>query len=268
MDKSIECDSDAIIYDLEDAVALENKPLARETLCAFAAEALASGKEIFVRVNDIATEFFRDDIEAAVLAGVKNIILPKADRPAVQRACEYIDSIEQKRRICGVCLIPLIETPSGVLDMRALMEESSRVAAAQLGAEDLTKELGIKRTKAGGEIEYVRTIFAITCSALRIGAIDTPYTDIKDIGGLRRECIKVKDMGMTAKACIHPSHIGVINEIFSPSPKEIEHAADIIAAAKANGGRGAFTYEGRMIDAPIIARAQKVMEKARLFGLA
>ncbi len=112
MDKSIECDSDAIIYDLEDAIAPENKPLARETLCAFAAEALASGKEIFVRVNDIATEFFRDDIEAAVLAGVKNIILPKADRPAVQRACEYIDSIEQKRRICGVCLIPLIETPS------------------------------------------------------------------------------------------------------------------------------------------------------------
>ena len=240
MRKAMGTQADAIIFDLEDAVADSKKAAARKELEQFMPYALSHGKEIMVRVNDINSEFFPQDLALIAGIGVQTMILPKAEKGKLKQADRLLCKLGDQAK--EIKIIPLIETPSGLVFISDILSESDRVITGQLGAEDLTKELEIPRTSLGQEIAYARHVFMMACRAFHLGAIDTPYINIKDLDGLRNECRMVKNMGFTAKTCIHPAHIETINQIFCPTQDEIEISLKIVQLANENKNSGAFAF--------------------------
>ena len=146
---------------------------------------------------------------------------------------------------------------------------AERVQALFLGAEDLTADLRCKRTKEGREIEYARTRLVMAARAAGVEVYDTPFTDVNDDEGIRKDAAYAKALGFSGKASISPRHVGVINEVFSPSQADIDYAyevMDAIALAKEQG-KGAIALRGKMIDAPIVTRAEQTIAMARALGL-
>ncbi len=262
---SLPCD--AVIFDLEDAVSPLNKKMARDMLAEKLRE--SKPKNLFIRINSVETGYFNKDLQVAISLGVDGIIIPKSNADAIRRAEKEMVRIEQEERKPEIKIIPLIETAFGVQYLAETLSASSRIIAAQFGAEDLTKDLGIARTREGNEIWYARNRFVYACRSLGKGAIDTPCTDIKDLDALRSDTLLAKKIGMTAKTCIHPSHIEIINSIFSPSKDEICAAKRIVAHAQLdeNRGKGAFAVDGKMVDAPVLERAENILCKAKLYNL-
>ena len=162
-------------------------------------------------------------------------------------------------------LIPLIETALGVENAYAIASADPRVAAIFLGGEDLTADLQCKRTKEGREIFYARSRMVNAARAASVEVYDTPFTDVNDPEGLRADAQLAKSLGFTGKASISPRHVDAINEVFTPTQAEIDYAhevMDTIAEAKRQG-KGVVSLRGKMIDAPIVARARQVLEIER-----
>ena len=168
-----------------------------------------------------------------------------------------------------VGLMPLIETALGVENAFSIASATKRVKALFLGAEDLTADLQCKRTKESREIEYARTRLVVAARAAGVDVYDTPFTDVNDDEGIWKDAETAKALGFTGKASISPRHVEVINAVFSPTQKEIDYAYAVMEAietAKAQG-KGAIALKGKMIDAPIVARAQRTIEMAQALGL-
>ena len=165
--------------------------------------------------------------------------------------------------------MPLIETAMGVENAFRIASCTKRVKALFLGAEDLTADLQCKRTKESREIEYARTRLVVAARAAGVDVYDTPFTDVNDDEGIWTDTEYAKALGFTGKASISPRHVEVINQVFSPTAKEISYAyevMDAIALAKSQG-KGAIALHGKMIDAPIVARAQQTIAAAQALGL-
>ena len=165
--------------------------------------------------------------------------------------------------------MPLIETAMGVENSYQIATSTSRVAALFLGAEDLTADLHCVRTKEGKEINYARTRLVVAARAAGIEVYDTPFTDVNDDEGIWVDAEYAKALGFSGKASIAPRHVSVINSVFSPSMKEIEYAYEVmeaITAAKAQG-RGVVSLRGKMIDAPVVMRAEQTIAMAEELGL-
>ena len=165
--------------------------------------------------------------------------------------------------------MPLIETALGVENAFSIASAAKRVRALFLGAEDLTADLRCKRTKEGREIEYARTRLVVAARAAGVDVFDTPFTDVNDDEGIVTDATLAKALGFTGKASISPRHVEVINQVFSPSKEEIDYAYEVIRAireAKAQG-KGAVALRGKMIDAPIVARAERTISMAVEMGL-
>ena len=165
--------------------------------------------------------------------------------------------------------MPLIETALGVENAFSIASASERVAALFLGAEDLTADLRCKRTKEGREIEYARTRLVTAARAANVDVYDTPFTDVNDDEGIQVDAALAKALGFNGKASISPRHVEVINQVFSPTAKEIDYAYEVMDAirrAKAQG-KGAVALYGKMIDAPIVARAEQTIAMANEMGL-
>ena len=264
--------ADAVIFDLEDAVAPDEKDAAR-ILVRNAITYLELGRcEVIVRINSLDTAFWKKDLEAIVPCRPDWIMLPKTARAGdVQQADEYLTKLEEQLgwQRCTVRLMPLIETALGVENAFAIASASDRVGALFLGAEDLTADLQCKRTKGGREIEYARGRMVVAARAAGVDVYDTPFTDVNDAEGMEADALYAKAMGFTGKASISPRHVEIINRVFSPTLAEIDYAyevLDAIAQAKAQD-RGAISLRGKMIDAPIVARAQQTIAAARALGL-
>jgi citrate lyase subunit beta/citryl-CoA lyase len=259
IEKARDLDCSAIIFDLEDAISISNKSDARNNLRVLQDQQLA--KPYFVRVNACATDFFRHDIRSLSELDPVGIVLPKADESAVLKACASLGKMEEGagKNIGSTNIIPLIESAAAVESMSAILGASPRVIAAQLGAEDLTADLGIQRTTAGDEIAYARNRVVYGCRAFGLPSYDTPFPDFKNDEGLAADCRVAKGMGFSGKTCIHPAQIETINRLFSPSAEEIEQARRIVAAAEKESG-GVFALDGFMIDAPVIERARRTLD--------
>ena len=165
--------------------------------------------------------------------------------------------------------MPLIETAAGVENSFAIASSTKRVQALFLGAEDLTADLQCKRTKEGREIEYARTRLVVAARAAGVQVYDTPFTDVNDDEGILVDAQLAKALGFNGKASISPRHVEVINAVFSPTQKEIDYAYEVMEAietAKAQG-KGAIALHGKMIDAPIVARAQQTISMAEELGM-
>jgi citrate lyase subunit beta/citryl-CoA lyase len=256
--------ADAIIFDLEDAVSSDEKDSARTLLQNFLQE-FNHNYEVIVRINGIDHLNGLLDLETIISSKIDTIMLPKARIASVKKLSEILTNFEKASKINKtIKIIPLIELAASVLEVEEIVG-LPRVDGILLGAEDLTNDLEIERTKSGEEILYPRSRVAYACRAAGIDAVDTPFTDVLDDNGLYEDCIRAKSLGMTAKSAIHPNQVRFINEIFSPNQIQIEKALKIIEAAKNNSG--VFSLDGKMIDKPIIERSQKIIEKAKKYNL-
>ena len=264
--------SDAIIFDLEDAVAPAEKDAARILVRNTLRHTDLSGCEVIVRINSVDTDYWRADLDAILPEKPNVILLPKASTPAdVLLADSYISELEEKLGFepMSVALMPLIETALGVENSFAIASSTKRVCALFLGAEDLTADLRCKRTKAGREIEYSRTRLVVAARAAGVDVYDTPFTDVNDDEGIVADANVAKALGFTGKASISPRHVEVINSTFTPTLAEINYAYEVMDAIELakKQGKGAISLYGKMIDAPIVARAEQTIAMAEALGL-
>ncbi|KJS88403.1 MAG: hypothetical protein JM58_01165 [Peptococcaceae bacterium BICA1-8] len=249
-------DADSLIFDLEDAVAPSEKESSR-FLLQKAFEALTFGnKEIIVRINPLYSPWGYDDLKlVSKIPNVNTILIPKATTEAVLEVDKALKGTN-KEMIC------IIETACALEKAYEIATSSDRVNGLFLGAEDLAADMNFERTVEGEEIQFARFTVARAAYAAKVQPIDTPYITIDDLAGLRVDTLKSKSMGYAAKASISPLHIPVIKEIFTPSAEEIANAKRIIKAAEEadKKGLGAVQLDGKMIDLPIVLRAQKILD--------
>ena len=264
--------ADCIILDLEDAVSPDEKDSARLLVRSAMKNMGFRGVEITVRINSIDTEYWRDDLEAIIPLKPDFIMPPKSGcAEDIKKIDAYITGIEEKCGMDkgGVKLIPLIETALGVENAFNIATASKRVAALFLGGEDLTADLRCKRTKSGNEINYARTRLVCAARAAGIDVYDTPFTDVNDDEGIIADVEYAKSLGFSGKAAIAPRHVRAINDVFSPSIKDIRYAQDVFEAIRLGKeqGKGAVSLRGKMIDKPIVERARQTLEAAKQLGL-
>ena len=257
--------SDAVIFDLEDAVAPDQKDAARILVRNTLKYMDFRGCERIVRINSIGTPYWKEDLKALLPYKPDLILLPKTE------CAEDILTIDAYMTELGsqTGVMALIETALGVENAFCIASASKRVKALFLGAEDLTADLRCKRTKEGREIEYARHRLVVAARAAGVDVYDTPFTDVNDDEGIVTDASLAKALGFTGKASISPRHVEVINAVFSPTQKDVDYAYEVmeaIALAKEQG-KGAISLHGKMIDAPIVARAEQTIAMAEALGM-
>jgi len=260
--------ADAIIFDLEDAVAPDEKDAARILVRNSLKYLNYSAIQTVIRINSLDPNgFWKLDLSELISLKPDFILPPKVNSADdIHEISEFIEKLEQKHGIepGSTGFIPLIETALGVENAYKIAASSPRVKAIFLGAEDLTADLGCARTAEGDEIFYARSRIVTAARAAGIMAVDTPFTDINDEEGIFVDATLAKSLGFSGKASISPRHVKVINGVFSPTAAEIDYAHEVLDAierAKAQG-KGAISLYGKMIDKPIVIRAEKVLEMA------
>ena len=264
--------ADAVIFDLEDAVSPAEKDAARILVRNTMRYMDFGGCGRIVRINSIDTPYWRKDLDQIMPYKPDMILLPKSGSAAdVLAADQYMTELEEKLGFEAntVGLMPLIETAMGVENSFAIASATKRIRALFLGAEDLTADLRCKRTKEGREIEYARTRLVVAARAANIDVFDTPFTDVNDDEGIVVDAELAKALGFSGKASISPRHVEVINRVFSPTMAEIDYAYEVIEAIRIakEQGKGAIALRGKMIDAPIVARAERTISMAVEMGL-
>lgn len=256
---------DCIIFDLEDSVKLQEKDAARDLLIE-AMKALAFDSiEIIVRVNGVKTPYFEEDVKAVIEAGIEHIRLPMCETASdVQRLDQLLTELEKNHGLeLGQTKIHVgIETPRGVINAVEIAAASSRNVVMSFGAEDYTASLGINRTKEGEELLYARNTILNVASAFGLDAVDTVWSDFKDLEGFKKEVEHIKALGYRSKSCIHPSQIEIVHDAFRPSEEAIDQSRKILDAVNAADieAGGVISMDGKMIDVPVITKARKIME--------
>ncbi|PKK39707.1 Citrate lyase beta chain [Clostridiaceae bacterium JG1575] len=256
--------ADAVIFDLEDAVALTEKDSARDLLIAALQTFPYEELETVVRINPLDTPYGEDDLTALCRERVDAIMVPKATVQSMQRALEVLHRLGYEGSV-----LPLIETAQGVEEVREILSLDPLIDGMLLGAEDLTSDLGVARTKKGHEIDYARMRCVTACKAQKVTCIDTPWTDAEDLAGLKEDVLYAKSLGFAAKSSINPRHLEVLHEVFAPSEREVVYALRVMEAQDLaqQEGKGVFSLDGKMVDAPIIARAKAALTLAQALGL-
>lgn len=264
--------ADSIMFDLEDAVAVTEKDSAR-FLVYNALKTIDYGNtELVVRVNGLDTPFGREDIEAVVRAGVHVVRLPKTERKEDIHAVEaVIEEVERKcgREVGSTKMMAAIESPIGVINAYEIATASKRLIAIAIGAEDYVTNMKTKRYADGMELLGARSQIIIAARAAGIYAIDTVYTEVDNEEGFRREVELIKQLGFDGKSVINPRQIKPVHEIYTPTPEEIKKSIAIVNAAKEakENGLGVISLNGKMIDKPIVDRADRVLQLAAAAGV-
>ncbi|MWV64954.1 CoA ester lyase [Halorubrum sp. JWXQ-INN 858] len=262
--KAAGSDADVLCFDLEDAVAPDRKAEARAAVADVLADPdFDPDAEVSVRLTAGETAA---DLDALVTDGpvrLDAVMLPKVE---TGKRVETVAAMCAERDF-DVAVLALIETAEGVLSAREVAG-AEPADAVLFGAEDLAADIGATRTAGGTEVLYAREHVVIAASAAGVDAIDTVYTDFSDEGGLREEAAFAVELGYDGKMAIHPAQVPVINDAYTPAPERIEWAESVLDArdAAAADGRGVFQVDGEMIDAPLIAQAERVLERARAAG--
>jgi citrate lyase subunit beta/citryl-CoA lyase len=254
---------DALIYDLEDAVAPDKKNEARLLLSKELKTFAHSSAKLFVRVNVFGSPFLEADLQTAVCSSVYGIVLPKCNDPAeVAQVHQSISRLESHAGMAdgGVKVVLMVESAKGVAQVCELARSSSRALALLFGGEDYCADMGIQRTKSGGEIEVARSLVAIAAKAERLEPIDGPFIDFNDAAGLFEETRHVKQMGFSGKALIHPNQIDTVHRALSPSPEEISFAEEVVAAFD-KSDQGVVVVRSKMIDGPVVSQARRILKQ-------
>ncbi len=262
IEKAAALPADVIVIELEDGVAPPNKALARKEAGRLIAAIDFGHREIALRVNKLSTLFGVADVQAVAEWDRKPdlIILPKAESAGEVRI--YDELLSEMRADSELML--LVESSLGLQVAAEMVTASKRVSAISFAIADLPAELGCR--PEWEPMFAIRSSMVTTAALGAVLPIDPPYLNIKDETGLKQECRRVRDMGYTGKICIHPSQLEPVNQAFSPTSAEIRRAQKIVAAISSQGG-GAVLVDGRMVDAPVVKIAQRVIETAKQLGI-
>ena len=255
--------ADVVVFDLEDAVAPTEKQTARNAV-ADAVSELDTDCELCVRINPL--EFGgTDDIDSLVpvLSRLDSLMLPKVSGPEdAEAVSEYLDGHDS-----AVPLLAILETARGVLAAEDIAAVDA-IDALVLGAEDLSADAGMTRSAEGTEILYARQHVVLAATSYGVDAIDTLHTDFRDTDGLVEDAAVSVDLGFDGKLAIHPDQVPVINDAFTPDDERIEWALKVLDARDeaVAEDRGVFSVDGEMVDAPLIAQAEAVVQRAAAAG--
>jgi citrate lyase subunit beta/citryl-CoA lyase len=259
MEKALGLGADALILDLEDSVAPTGKPAAREHIAKFLERAERGDVKLFVRINPLDSDHFVDDLVGVLSSKPDGLVLPKAEGAA---------SVRKLADRSGVPILPIAtETPAAVFRMGDYADVSDELCGITWGAEDLPAAIGAaaSRDETGAYLppyQMVRALTLFAAAAAAVNPIETVYPNIKDLDGLQRVAEAAARDGFTGMMAIHPSQVPVINAAFTPSEAQIAHARAIVAAFADDPGAGALQIDGKMIDAPHLKQARRILERA------
>ena len=261
--------ADSVILDLEDAVSPLEKDAAR-LLVANALKKVDYGRsKKVVRINPLDTPMAKEDIAAIVPCSPDALLVPKVQTAEDIKAAASLISSSEKTGQEPVRIIALIETPRGLKEAYNIAVSDARVIALAFGAEDFTAAVGAIRTKEGKEVLTARSLMVTAAAAAGIDALDTPFTDVNDEPGLVEDTLLTKQLGFKGKMAVNPRQVDIIHSIFNPSDQEIQWAERVVQAirqAEAQGS-GVISVDGKMVDAPIVNRAERVLLLAGQLGL-
>lgn len=259
IEKAIDSDADALIFDLEDSVAPERKGVARELLKDLPAR--TGGPQWWVRINPLGSEHLKGDLTLLASADFTGIVLPKAESGA--------DVTQLAHRTGNVPIHAIVtETAASLFGLLSYRDVKSPLSAMSWGAEDLSAALGASgKYAADGELAFTYKLARSLCLAGAIAAgvqpIDGVFANFRDPDGLEIEARAASSEGFTGKLAIHPNQVAIINAAFTPSDTELAHARKIVAAFEADPSAGVLSIGGRMLDRPHFLQAQRVIARGR-----
>jgi citrate lyase subunit beta/citryl-CoA lyase len=276
--KGLSTGADALILDLEDAVAAQRKAAARALAAQYVADTRPrEGRpRLYVRINALDTALWQDDVTAVIAARPDGLFLPKPRSGddvhrlslALRHAEEHAGAPVGSTRIVAIAT----ETPASLFQLHTYMDSSSRLEALTWGAEDLSAVVGSSATRETDSRAWTspyrlaRDLTLFAAAAAGVDAVDTVFVDLRDTEGLALECRAAARDGFTAKMAIHPGQIATINAAFTPSPAEIAAAEEIVRLFAGNPGAGALAHAGQMVDKPHLARAERTLARAHAAG--
>ncbi|WP_156285947.1 aldolase/citrate lyase family protein [Oceanivirga salmonicida] len=267
---------DSVMFDLEDAIAITEKDSARFLLYNMVKELKPLyeeyGVETVVRINSLDTEFGVEDLEAMVRAGIDAIRIPKTD--TAQDVIEVEKHIERIEKEAGIevgktKIVVAIESPLGALNALEIARSSKRLIGLAIGGEDYVTNLKTTKSEDGVELFMGRAMVVMAARSAGIDAFDSVYSNIKNDEGFIKEATMIKQMGFSGKSLIHPKQIELLHKVYTPNEKDLQKSIRIIKATKKAlaEGKGVITVDGRMVDKPIIERAQNVIALAKTAGI-
>lgn len=253
---------DALILDLEDAVAPDAKEAARENACAAVGSGEYGRSELTIRVNGIGSQWHDADMAAAAAAGPDAIVVPKVN--SADEVRQLVAAMEAAGAPEKTKLWAMIETPVAVLHAEEIARASERLTAFVMGTNDLNKELGAELVPGRQPLLTGLSLALLGARAAGIAVLDGVWMDVKDVDGLRGECVQGRQMGFDGKTLIHPGQVETANEVFAPSPQQVEEARGIIAAFEeaVAQGKGVATYQGKLVENLHVDTARKVLATA------
>lgn len=260
--------ADALILDLEDAVAISSKDRARENIAGFREK--TQPLPLFVRINQLDTIWAMEDVRVAVISGADGIVVPKFEtRLELAKVDALVASVEQSSGLepGKVEVVPIVETPRGVLNLAEFVGASDRMHRVFFGAYDYSSAMEIPLSEDHGELDPVKALIGLHSRAAGIQAVDTAYANIENQGALVDEARRAQRLGFSAKLCIHPDQVQPIRDVFSPTPAEIAHARRVVEAFRISSGEAAVSLDGHLIDYPIAEQQERLLSRARSLGL-
>ena len=267
LERALAFPADIIMVDLEDSVPPAEKAAARQLAAEWIPQLHQAGRRVMARVNALDTGLTGEELAALISPQLYGVSVGKTNSAADLRQIEGL--ITPWEHAAGldygqVKLIPWIESARAVVKVNEIAAMLFRTVALAFGAEDYTNDMGIPRTEDGEEVYLPRATIAIAARAAGIAALDGPYVAFRNPEGLARDAAVARQLGYTGKFAIHPAQIDTINAAFSPGPEEIAYARRVVAAwqeAEA-AGRGSLALDGKMVDVPVVKRAQNLLARA------
>lgn len=248
---------DAVILDLEDAVAPDAKEAARDAAVAAVREGGFGRRELAIRVNGVGTQWHEADLEAACQAGPDAIVVPKVE--SARTVVELADAMDRLGAPRHTALWAMVETPRAVLHAVEIADGSDRLTVLVLGTNDLVKELDVEHVPGRSPLQTALSLVVLGAKAAGVAVLDGVYNDLTDTDGYLAECRQGRALGFDGKTLIHPKQVEVANETYAPSAEAIEDARGLLDAWHAAAGAGVVTYRGRMIENLHVATAERVL---------
>lgn len=260
--------ADGLVFDLEDAVSPAHKTEARILVAEAFFEGIIDSKVSAVRINGFETDYWLEDLKELIPAGVRIIRLPKVETAdQIRSICRQIGKIENGNGLSeGIVKLQCIfETPLGLENVFQIGNSSPRIESYSFGAEDYCAAVGITRGQVLYPLDYPRSRITSAAAAFDYDAYDTVWGFINDTEGLKADTLRGKNLGFDGKSLIHPDQIEIVNQLYSPSSEEVAAAQKIMDQVRTVGD-GALAVDGRMIDKPVISRAEKILNLAEMLG--
>ena len=263
---------DAFIPDLEDSVAWDHKDDARNIVHNHLNMLSQTTKLLIPRVNALETGILKEDLQAVINQNVFAIAIGKIySSKDVQEISNLISKAEKEQKIKegSIKLILWMETAQAIINAYEILTSNQRIVGSAFGAEDFTNDMGIHRTENENEIFFARNQLSVASKAANVIALDTPFFAFKDPGALKENSLFAKSIGFKGKFAIHPDQIDIINDCFSPSIQEIDHAKKVIKTFEEakKQGRGSTSLDGLVIDVPVVKRAESLLNISKEMGI-